>query len=53
LAAFMSQEAFHYATYNYGVLDSNDDDQNNLNKDLPYGGNKGEWTFLYFGFDWR
>lgn len=49
----MSEDAFVFATYSYGDLDRNDDDDGNMNKGLAYKENKGEWTFLYMGYDWR
>lgn len=53
LATFMSQDAFVYSTYNYGDLDKFDQEQGNINKPLPYKSNKGEWTFIYMGYNWR
>jgi hypothetical protein len=44
---FLSKENYHFTTYNYGILDSNDDDDANLVKNIPFGATLGEWTFLY------
>lgn len=43
----MSKSSYHYTTYNYGVLDTNDDDEDNLTHDLDYGKSLGEWVFIY------
>lgn len=40
-----------FSTYDYGNLDTNDDDQNDINKYLKLGSNQGEWAYLYFGYN--
>lgn len=49
----MSKEAYHFATYTYGELDSAFGDEKSLNKNILFGDTLGEWTFMYFGFNWR
>lgn len=50
LSAFHLKNELQFASYDYGDLDSNDDDQNNVNKKFALGANEGEWIFLYFGY---
>lgn len=47
----MSNEEYIFSTYDYGDLDSNADDQNDLAASLKIGNNKGDWVFMYFGYD--
>lgn len=43
----MSKTSYHFTTYDYVNLDTNDDDKNNLTKDINYGDRIGEWVFIY------
>lgn len=49
----MNPNNYLFSTYDYGALDKNEDDENAINKEIPFKNNKGEWTYLYFGYNWR
>ena len=50
LAGFSTRTKYILSTYDYGNLDTNDDDQNDLSKEFNIGSNGADWTFIYFGY---
>ncbi|CAD8140693.1 unnamed protein product [Paramecium octaurelia] len=50
LAGFQTKDSFILSTYDYGNLDTNDDDQNDLSTKFQIKENQGEWVYLYFGY---
>lgn len=51
LAGFVNKDSYIYSTYDYGNLDTNDDDKNDINNNQAIGKNSNEWTFMYFGYN--
>lgn len=39
-----------YSTYNYGILDDNEDDDLSPSVSFKYGMMKGDWTYFYYGY---
>jgi hypothetical protein len=50
LAVFLQSREYLFATYTLGTIDSNSNP--NVRKTVPFGGNLGLWTYVWFGYSW-
>jgi hypothetical protein len=45
------KDSFTFSTYDYGSLDNNAENQNDIQWPSKIGTNGGEWVFLYFAYN--